>query len=170
MICHTNRFVRRNTMEQSQTEVQDQTAIPSPDRDDRAVPFRLGRVGCPHRFPAGLRAPEPHRSNVGPQRPHPPGFTPSARLRRASRVLRRERVRPGHRPSRHRGASPTGRHSTPCSPTARTATWLRQLCCVMTIEGMETYLLTPRDPADSDLLVEAVRPSPAQWIWMSSLA
>jgi hypothetical protein len=36
----------------------------------------------------------------------------------------------------------------------------RQLCWVLTIEGLETYLLSPRDPADVELLVEAVRPSP----------
>lgn len=37
---------------------------------------------------------------------------------------------------------------------------LRQLCWVFTIQGMETYLLVPRDPADIDLLVEAIRPIP----------
>ena len=36
----------------------------------------------------------------------------------------------------------------------------RQLGWVLTIEGLETYLLVPRDPADLDLLVEAVRPVP----------
>jgi hypothetical protein len=36
----------------------------------------------------------------------------------------------------------------------------RQLCWVMTIEGLETYILTPRDPGDLDLLVEALRPNP----------
>ena len=36
----------------------------------------------------------------------------------------------------------------------------RQLCWVFTIEGLETYLLSPRDPADLELLIEAVRPSP----------
>lgn len=36
----------------------------------------------------------------------------------------------------------------------------RQLCWVLTIEGLETYLLRPRDDADLDLLVEAVRPAP----------
>ena len=36
----------------------------------------------------------------------------------------------------------------------------RQLCWVLTIAGLETYLLQPRDPADFDLLVEAVRPAP----------
>jgi hypothetical protein len=37
----------------------------------------------------------------------------------------------------------------------------RQLCWVLTIEGLETYILVPRDPADLDLLVEAVRPAPS---------
>jgi hypothetical protein len=37
---------------------------------------------------------------------------------------------------------------------------VRQLCWVLTIEGLETYLLHPRDPADFDLLVEALRPTP----------
>jgi PatG C-terminal len=37
----------------------------------------------------------------------------------------------------------------------------RQLCWVLTIEGLETYLLHPRDPADLDLLIEAVRPAPS---------
>ncbi len=36
----------------------------------------------------------------------------------------------------------------------------RQLCWVMTIEGLETYILVPRDPADLDLLVEALRAYP----------
>lgn len=36
----------------------------------------------------------------------------------------------------------------------------RQLCWILTIEGMETYILQPRDQADVDLLVEALRPSP----------
>ena len=39
----------------------------------------------------------------------------------------------------------------------------RQLCWVMTIEGLETYILVPRDPADLDLLVEALRPTPQPW-------
>lgn len=37
---------------------------------------------------------------------------------------------------------------------------VRQLCFVLTIEGLETYILQPRDPADFDLLVEAVRSAP----------
>ena len=38
---------------------------------------------------------------------------------------------------------------------------VRQLCWVFTIEGMETYILVPRDPADYDQLLEAVRPEPS---------
>jgi hypothetical protein len=37
----------------------------------------------------------------------------------------------------------------------------RQLCWVLTIEGLETYILVPRDPADLELLVEALRPTPS---------
>jgi hypothetical protein len=38
---------------------------------------------------------------------------------------------------------------------------VRQLCWVLSIQGLETYLLQPRDPADIDLLVEATRPAPS---------
>lgn len=40
---------------------------------------------------------------------------------------------------------------------------VRQLCFVMTIEGLETYILVPRDPADISLLVDALRPTPQPW-------
>jgi len=40
---------------------------------------------------------------------------------------------------------------------------VRQLCWVMTIEGLETYIIVPRDPADIILLVEALRPTPQPW-------
>jgi len=36
----------------------------------------------------------------------------------------------------------------------------RQLCWVFTIEGLETYILIPRDPVDFELLIEAIRPAP----------
>jgi len=38
---------------------------------------------------------------------------------------------------------------------------VRQLCWVLTIQGLDTYLLVPRDPGDIDLLVEAIRPAPS---------
>jgi hypothetical protein len=37
----------------------------------------------------------------------------------------------------------------------------RQLCWVLTIEGLDTYILHPRDPADFSLLVESLRPNPS---------
>jgi hypothetical protein len=37
----------------------------------------------------------------------------------------------------------------------------RQVCWVLNIAGLETYILVPRDPADYDQLLEAVRPAPS---------
>jgi hypothetical protein len=37
----------------------------------------------------------------------------------------------------------------------------RQLCYVLTIEGLDTYILQPQDPVDVSLLVDAVRPEPS---------
>lgn len=51
-------------------------------------------------------------------------------------------------------------HSVITRPQNRYLT--RQLCWVMTIEGLDTYLLQPRDSADLDLLLEAVRANPGR--------
>ena len=40
----------------------------------------------------------------------------------------------------------------------------RQLCWVLSVQGIETYLLQPRDPADLDLLINAIEPQSAPWI------
>ena len=37
---------------------------------------------------------------------------------------------------------------------------IRQLCWVMTIGGLDTYIVAPRDPVDLSLLVESLRPNP----------
>ena len=37
----------------------------------------------------------------------------------------------------------------------------RNVCWLFSIEGLETYILIPRDPADLDLLIEAIRPAPS---------
>src|SRR5437773_7916322 len=37
----------------------------------------------------------------------------------------------------------------------------RQLCYVLTIAGLETYILQPRDPADFELLIDTVRADPS---------
>jgi hypothetical protein len=36
----------------------------------------------------------------------------------------------------------------------------RQMCWVLMIQGLETYILQPRDPADIDLLIAAIEPKP----------
>lgn len=38
---------------------------------------------------------------------------------------------------------------------------VRKMCWVLTIEGIDTYIIQPRDPADFDMLVEAIRPAPS---------
>jgi hypothetical protein len=37
---------------------------------------------------------------------------------------------------------------------------VRKLCWVLTIEGIETYILQPRDSSDFDLFTDALRPAP----------
>jgi hypothetical protein len=37
---------------------------------------------------------------------------------------------------------------------------VRQMCWVMTVAGLETYIVAPRDPTDLQLLVETLRPNP----------
>jgi hypothetical protein len=37
----------------------------------------------------------------------------------------------------------------------------RQLCYVLAVEGIDTYILQPRDPGDFDLLIDAVRADPS---------
>jgi hypothetical protein len=36
----------------------------------------------------------------------------------------------------------------------------RQLCYIFTIEGLDTYILQPGDPADLQILIESLRPTP----------
>ena len=40
---------------------------------------------------------------------------------------------------------------------------VRQLCFILSVQGVETYILRPRDSAGYDLLVEAVRPVSSPW-------
>jgi len=37
----------------------------------------------------------------------------------------------------------------------------RKVCWVLTVQGLETYILSPRDPRDFDRLVDAIRPEPS---------
>ncbi|KOV94951.1 hypothetical protein ADK65_30460 [Streptomyces sp. NRRL B-1140] len=40
---------------------------------------------------------------------------------------------------------------------------VRQLCFVLSVQGVETYILHPRDSAGYDLLIEAIRPVSGPW-------
>jgi hypothetical protein len=40
----------------------------------------------------------------------------------------------------------------------------RQMCWVLMIQGLETYILQPRDPADLDLLIGSIEPHESPWI------
>jgi PatG Domain len=58
----------------------------------------------------------------------------------------------------------TDRQTVPAVLSKRENRYLvRQLCWVVTIEGLETYILAPRDPGDFDLLIGALRPTPQPW-------
>jgi PatG C-terminal len=37
----------------------------------------------------------------------------------------------------------------------------RKMCWVLTVQGLDTYILAPRDPRDFERLVDAIRPEPA---------
>jgi hypothetical protein len=39
----------------------------------------------------------------------------------------------------------------------------RQLCYILTIEGLDTYILQPGDPGDLQILIESLRPTPQPW-------
>lgn len=40
----------------------------------------------------------------------------------------------------------------------------RQLCWILTVQGLDTYILVPRDPADLDLFISLLEPQPQPWI------
>lgn len=149
-------------MDQAQTEVQEQTTNPSPTRDDSPA------LIAPSASPAAQA--------VSPQACATCGAAPAANG--AAMAIPRYIYAVGRiearfpRPSVEKEfAQATGRAET-AGLTDRQALQkvlsqrqnrylTRQLCWVMTIEGLETYILVPRDPADLDLLVEALRATPS---------
>jgi hypothetical protein len=150
-------------MEQSQVEVQEQTANPSAGRDNLVAP--------------GASAVEPHTQTVSPQacatcgKAAPAANGGMATSRSWVYAIGRIEARFPSISVEKEFAQATGRDKT-AGLTDRQALQavlskpenrylVRQLCFVMTIEGLETYIVTPRDPADSSLLVEAVRPNPS---------
>jgi len=43
----------------------------------------------------------------------------------------------------------------------------RSMCWVLLVQGLETYIVQPRDPADFDLLIDAIKGPPGPTPWMS---
>ena len=146
-------------MEQSQAEVQEPVVNASPVRDDRPATV------APFVQPAATVSPQACTA-CGTAPATNGGITPSTYIYAVGRIEARF-----PRPSVEKEfAQATGRVDT-ARLTDRQALQkvlsqrqnrylARQLCWAMTIEGLETYLLSPRDPTDLDLLVEALRPTP----------
>lgn len=135
-------------------------------REERTVIEAEGSADPAQPEAAGSAAADPARTPEAPQAPEArQGRTPGSPL-----VYALGRVEPRF-PSmgtEKEFAQATGRADT-AGLTDREATravlqdnryLARQLCWVLTIEGLETYLLVPRDPGDLHLLVDALRPSP----------
>ncbi len=146
-----------------QPEVKEQVAIPSASGNDAPVP--------------ATPAARPAASSLAPQACPTCGTAPATNGGAAapSYVYALGRIEPRFpRPSVEKEfAQATGRAETAGLTDRQTVQKVlsqrqnrylaRQLCWVMTIEGLETYILVPRDPADLDLLVEALRPTPQPW-------
>jgi len=151
-------------MEQAQTEVQEQTVNPSPTRDDSSA------LIAPSASPAA-QVISPQACATCGAAPAANG-APMATLRYIYAIGRIEARFPIISVEKE-FAQATGRSDTK-GLTDRQALQsvlskpenrylVRQLCFVMTIEGLETYILVPRDPADISLLVDALRPTPQPW-------
>ena len=149
-------------MEQNQNEVQEQTATASAVRDDR-----------PATLPPSV---EPAAQTISPQACATCGTAPAANggmaassswvyaigkieARFPSISVEKEFAQATGRADTKNMADRQAMHAV--LSKAENRYLVRQLCFVMTIEGLETYILTPRDPADRDLLVEAIRPNPS---------
>lgn len=149
-------------MEQSQNEVQEQTVTASAVRDER-----------PHVAPSA----QPAAQSVSPQACAACGTAPAANANGNGATsptfvyaIGRIEARFPSISLEKEFAQATGRSDTK-GLTDRQALQsvlsrpenrylVRQLCFVMSIEGLDTYILVPRDPSDIGLLVDALRPTP----------
>ena len=149
-------------MEQSQTEVPEQTGNASAGRDDTPA-----IVTSPVRPAAGTISPQACATcGTMPATNGGAAVTPSyvyAIGRIESRCPRPSVEKEfAQATGRVETAGLTDRQAVQKLLSQRQNRYLvRQLCWVMTIEGLETYVLVPRDPTDFDLLVEALRANPS---------
>lgn len=148
-------------MEQSQTEVQEQIANPSPSRDDPpaavAPPVSAARAISPQACSTCGTAPATNGGTAtSPSWVYALG---NIEARFPSISVEKEFAQATGRDKTSGLTDRQALHAVLSKPENRYM--VRQCCFVMTVEGLETYILTPRDPADLDLLVEAVRPNPS---------
>ncbi len=146
-------------MEQSVAEVQEQSTItpggnspaisPSSSPSDRAVsPQACANCGASPASHGGTAAPPSWVYALGSIEARFPSISAEKEFAQAT--------------GREKTTGLTDRqalHSVLSKPENRYL--VRLLCWVMTVEGLETYILRPRDPADFSLLVEAIRPNPS---------
>jgi hypothetical protein len=147
-------------MERNQSEVQEQTANPSAVRDDApasvAPSVQPVATISPQACPTCGTAPP---ANSGPAA-SPSWIYAVGRIeaRFPSISLEKEFVQATGRSDTTAMTDRQAMQTVLSKPENRYL--VRQLCWVTTIQGLETYLLAPRDPADVSLLVDALRPTP----------
>lgn len=149
-------------MEQSQTEVQEQVVNPSAGQDDppaTVAPFggSAARAISPQACPTCGTVPAVN----GGTTPSPSWVYAIGNIEARFPTVSVEKEF-AQATGRDKTSGLTDRqalHTVLSKPENRYL--VRQCCFIMTIEGLETYILTPRDSADFGLLVEAVRPNPS---------
>jgi hypothetical protein len=148
-------------MEQCHAEVQEQTVNASPVRDDLPASFP------PSVQPAATVSPQvcatcgtaPAANGGGAISPSWVYALGNIELRFPSISVEKEFAQATAREKTSGLTDRQALHTVLSKPENRYL--VRQCCYVMTVEGLETYILTPRDPADYSLLVEAIRPNPS---------
>ena len=151
-------------MEQAHSEVQEPTLNPSAVRDDQPAP-----VASPVQPAAKTISPQACSTcGTAPAANGGPAASPSwiyaignIEVRFPSISVEKEFAQATGRADTKGLADRQSLHAVLSKPDNRYL--VRQLCFVMTVEGLETYILVPRDPADVSLLVEALRPTPQPW-------
>jgi hypothetical protein len=135
-------------MEQEMTEhAASQTDIAVVAQRDVVGPSMTGEAGCPTCAGAAASMPLSHVYAIGRIETRFPRLSVEKEFAQAT--------------GRAESAGLTDQQTLHAVLSQRQNRYLiRQLCWVLTIEGLETYILSPRDPADFDLLVEAIRPAP----------
>jgi hypothetical protein len=149
-------------MEQSQTEVQEPTVNPSPVRDDApatvAASVQPARSVAPQACATCGTAPAAN----GGTTPAPSYIYAIGNLEPRFPTLgcEKEYMQIVGRTPEAKGMT---HHQVLASIASKpeNAYLLRQLCFVMKIRGLETYIVVPRNPGEHAMLAESIRPNPS---------